>query len=465
MDTALSTEKSDVYSFGIVILEVISRKKDTHADDFSLLKSFLEVHKQGKKATNLFDTEISVAGDLELLDCLAEIAVECLNLDVNQRPSMTDVAERLLILSRSHGLHARHTVDKTRRADYSFVTGISSSLAEQDTNLHGTTISSSVSTGLYKFNNLDIFNRKGRRKFDRNVTHTLQKSHFIKIFKKEEIREIIRSSTSIEKGAFSEVYKGVADDALVAVKKMLDSNALKSKRLEDKVIIQSQIIHKNIVRLIGYCLEMDSPVLVYEFLSSGTLHDILHSGSMVPLNLDVRLSMVAESAQGLAYLHSHTHCRILHGDVRPANILLDDNFMPKITIVDASPMEEPEYIQTIRVDLAYMDPVYLQTGILTEESDVYSFGIVILEVISRKFPANNGSLVRSFLGIHKKGKKATELFDKEIAVSGNWEILDCLAEIAVQCLSPDRDERPTMTDVAERLVTLQRYRRSQVVRQ
>jgi hypothetical protein len=105
-----------------------------------------------------------------------------------------------------------------------------------------------------------------------------------------------------------------------------------------------------------------------------------------------------------------------------------------------------------------MDPVYLQTGRLTEKSDVYSFGVVILEVISRKKAthSDNNSLVTSFIECHRKGEKATELFDKEIAAGGDLEILDTLAGIAVHCLNFDVDQRPSMTDVVARLLTLNR---------
>jgi hypothetical protein len=101
LQTGRLTEKSNVYSFGVVILEVISRKKATHKDNNSLMASFLECHKEGKKGTELFDQEIVAAEDLELLDAMARIAVDCLNIDVDQRPSMTDVVARLVALNTS----------------------------------------------------------------------------------------------------------------------------------------------------------------------------------------------------------------------------------------------------------------------------------------------------------------------------------------------------------------------------
>jgi serine/threonine protein kinase len=281
----------------------------------------------------------------------------------------------------------------------------------------------------------------------------------------EELKPILRDSNLIGKGDFTEVYKGVLDDAPIVVKKPISGNGIDSRILEKEVIIQSQLVHKNIVSFIGYCVEMDKPMLVYEFIDRGSLDDMLHRVDKEPLNLDVRLTVVAESAQGLAYLHC---AKIRHGNVKPANILLCENFMPKISgfFISRLVQRNDEYTAHMFGSLIYTDPVYIQTYLLTQKSDVYSFGVVILEVISRKKASTHSdykSLVRSFLEGYEKGKNATELFDKEIAVTTeDLKILDSLAKIAVDCLNLDVDQRPMMADIAERLVTLQRYHRSQV---
>ncbi|KAF6987279.1 hypothetical protein CFC21_004936 [Triticum aestivum] len=206
-------------------------------------------------------------------------------------------------------------------------------------------------------------------------------------------------------------------------------------------------------------------MLVYEFLPKGNLDGILHNNNKAAtLNLDVRLSIAASAADGLAYMHSQTSTKILHGDVKPANILLDDNFMPKISDFGISRLiaRDKQHTDAIIGDKSYMDPVYKATGLLTEKSDVYSFGVVILELISRKRAtySNNHSLVRSFLEAHKEGRRATNLFDEEIAATSKLELLDSLARIAVECLNPDVDQRPSMIEVAERLLLLNRSHRT-----
>ncbi|KAG2640445.1 hypothetical protein PVAP13_2KG098000 [Panicum virgatum] len=305
--------------------------------------------------------------------------------------------------------------------------------------------------------------KKMREFYENNGGPILEKTKIIKLFKKKELKKILKRKNLItEKGCHGEVYKGLLDNKQVVVKKPKSSGAQENKeQFVNEVIIQSQVIHKNIVRLIGCCLEVDIPMLVYEFVPRGSLEDILHGNNkVVPLNIDARLSIAAQSADGLAYMHSKTNNKIIHGDIKPANILLDDNFMPKISNLgvlrlNARVKEGPENAID---DWSYMDPKYMQTGHLTEKNDVYSFGVVILELISRKKAtySKDNSLARSFLDADK-GKRVADLFDNEIAQTNNLELLRSLAKIAMECFSLDMDQRPSMIDVAERLLKLNQY--------
>ncbi|KAF7099205.1 hypothetical protein CFC21_100868 [Triticum aestivum] len=305
--------------------------------------------------------------------------------------------------------------------------------------------------------------RKMRQLYMKNGGPALEKANNIKIYTREELKPILKCANFIGKGCFGEVYKGYLDNQLVAVKKPVTDSVAHNEQFANEVIIQSQVIHKNIVRLIGCCLEVDIPMLVYEFLSKGSLDDTLHSNNKVPLDLDVRLNIAAESAEGLAYMHSKTGKRILHGDVKPANILLDDDYVPKISDFGISRMiaRDKEHTTSVIGDRTYMDPVYLQTGLLTEKSDVYSFGVLLLELVSRRKAtySDHNSLVRNFVEAHKKDEMPIELFDKELVEPGDLELLGSLARVAVECLNLDVDERPAMTDVAERLLMLKRSRK------
>nr|XP_045086272.1 wall-associated receptor kinase 2 [Aegilops tauschii subsp. strangulata] len=305
--------------------------------------------------------------------------------------------------------------------------------------------------------------QRARDFYRKNGGLTLEKARTIKIYTRGNLKPVLKSTNVIGKGGFGEVYKGVVDGVIVAVKKPNGRSVLEKEQFPNEVTILSQVSHKNIVRLLGCCLEVDNPMLVYEFISKGSLEDNLHrADNKELLDLDVRLSILEDSAHGLAYMHSQTHNTILHGDVKPANILLDENFSPKIADFGISRLiaQGKDHTRNIIGDMSYMDPVYLQTGRLTDKSDVYSFGVVILELISRKRAthSDNNSLVRSFLECHQTGESMTELFDKEIATTGDLELLNKLVQIAVECLNLEADQRPSMTDVAGRLVMLHRSR-------
>ncbi|KAF8735402.1 hypothetical protein HU200_014488 [Digitaria exilis] len=278
----------------------------------------------------------------------------------------------------------------------------------------------------------------------------------IKLFKKEELEPILKTSNRIGQGGFGDVYMGYLSDEIraVAVKKA-KSDVKLVDQFANEVIIQSRVLHKNIVNLIGCCLEVDVPILVYEYVSNGSLDNILHDSNRVSLDLDLCLKIAAQSARGLAYMHSEITTPILHGDVKPANILLDENFVPMISDFGTSRMItiEDHYTSTIIGNWGYMDPEYAQTGLYTSKSDVYSFGVVLLELITRKkvLDPDISNLLGNFYDPYTTKKGVVELVDPEILAQGTIEMFHSLAEIIVQCLNLDVDLRPKMADVAERL--------------
>lgn len=268
------------------------------------------------------------------------------------------------------------------------------------------------------------------------------------------------------------VYKGILrDNRVVAIKRSKIMNMVRKDEFVQEMIILSQINHRNIVRLLGCCLEVEVPMLVYEFIPNGTLFDLIHGTYERPsISLDTCLRIGQESAEALAYLHSSASPPIVHGDVKSPNILLGDNYTAKVTDFGASrmlPKDEIQFMTMVQGTLGYLDPEYLQERRLTEKSDVYSFGVVLLELITRKTAIYSDgteekkSLASSFL-LALKENRLQSILDTNI-MGAKMELLQEVAHLTNCCLSLKGEERPFMTEVAEKLRSIRSNWREQLI--
>ncbi|OEL20511.1 Wall-associated receptor kinase-like 20 [Dichanthelium oligosanthes] len=265
-------------------------------------------------------------------------------------------------------------------------------------------------------------------------------------------------------GGYGEVYRGVlGDGTVVAVKCAKLGNTKSTDQVLNEVRVLSQVNHRSLVRLLGCCVDLEQPLMVYEFIPNGTLADHLYGAmSRPPLPWRQRLAIARQTAEGIAYLHFAAAPPIYHRDIKSSNILLDERLDGKVADFGLSRLAEPglSHVSTCaQGTLGYLDPEYYRNYQLTDKSDVYSFGVVLLELLTSKRAIDFGRGADDVnLAVHvQRAADEERLMDvvdlamKEAATQLELDTMKALGFLALGCLEERRQNRPSMKEVAEEI--------------
>ncbi|KAI5060574.1 hypothetical protein GOP47_0024994 [Adiantum capillus-veneris] len=273
--------------------------------------------------------------------------------------------------------------------------------------------------------------------------------------------------TKLGQGGFGPVYKGCLQDGrFVAIKVASNAADQGTKEFVNEVDLLSRIHHKNLVGLLGFCNEQKL-VLVYEFMSSGSLFDCLHDPYAMasPLPWRTRLRIMVDAAQGFDYLHNGCNPRIIHRDIKSSNILLNDKMEAKISDFGIS----RDYIRsetgapptTLMGSMGYMDPEYMSSMKLTEKVDVYSFGVLLFEVVSGQTaifkdnfhqPTNIVEWARASINRGVIDDIVDLSLHGQFDVQSVWKV----ADVALACVDIPSSKRPKMSEVYNELREVER---------
>ncbi|KAK3008432.1 hypothetical protein RJ639_014775 [Escallonia herrerae] len=301
------------------------------------------------------------------------------------------------------------------------------------------------------------------------------------IFTYEEMRlatRQFRPDQVLGEGGFGIVYKGVIDENVrvgykktpVAIKE-LDREGLQGDReWLAEVNYLGQLRHQNLVKLIGYCCENDHRLLVYEYMASGSLEKHLFRRVCDTLTWSRRMKIALDAAKGLAFLHG-AESSIIYRDFKTSNILLDADFNAKLSdfgLAKNGPMGDQTHVSTrVMGTYGYAAPEYVMTGHLTARSDIYGFGVVLLEMLigrramDKSRPSREHNLVEWARPLLKHSKKVLRIFDPRMEGQYSSRTATKVANLAYQCLSQNPKGRPLMSQVVEILESLQTHESSQ----
>ncbi|CAL4959070.1 unnamed protein product [Urochloa decumbens] len=268
-------------------------------------------------------------------------------------------------------------------------------------------------------------------------------------------------SDKLGEGGFGSVFKGTMpgpEPTVIAVKR-LKGRGHADKQFRAEVQTLGVVKHTNLVRLLGFCVKGDMRLLVYEYMPNGSLDSHLFSERSSLLNWDLRYRIALGIAKGLAYLHEACEDCIIHFDIKPENILLDEEFCAKISDFGMAKLLGREFnsaLTTMRGTMGYLAPEWISGQPITKKADVYSFGIVLLEIVSgrrttKRLKFGSHRYFPLYAAAQVNERNVLCLLDSRLEGNANVKELDIACRVACWCIQDDEDDRPSIGQVVRML--------------
>lgn len=308
---------------------------------------------------------------------------------------------------------------------------------------------------------------RSRAEEDLDINREISSFESVKLYSYKELQDAtgnFSSENKIGEGGFGSVYKGMLKDDNLAAIKVLSAQSIQGTReFLTEIMVISGIEHVNLVKLYGCCTERDHRIVVYSYLENNSLAQTLLGGRYSPVQFGwkTRAKICVGVAEGLEFLHEKVQPRIVHRDIKASNILLDKAFTPKISDFGLAKIF-PDYLTHISTRVAgtwgYLAPEYAVLGKLTRKADIYSFGVLLIEIVcgrcntNRRLPAEDQNLLEVAWRLYGKGK-LVDLVDTSLEVEGEFNATEACRylKIGLLCTQDFPKDRPTMSTVAKML--------------
>ncbi|CAM0878530.1 unnamed protein product [Alopecurus aequalis] len=419
--------KFDIYSMGVAIIELMTGSRPGSDDVYSNKFANLVRERWRERLQKTVNGRSLETYYQQVTKCL-EIAMQCVEYDRHKRPSIGEIVNRL------------NEPESTLRSKGSITSRLSSGHSEANRSTHSNKYFSAMEPRAMTLKELN------------RMTDGFSEERLL------------------GKGGYGRVYKGVLDNGeVIAVKKLYSNPGLHEENFMSEVWNLMRVQHLNIIRLVGYCSETQDSVVEYrgrlvvaiveeralclEYMEGGSLEEILFDESC-GLDWDKRSKIIEGVCQGLQHLHTGSKDPIYHMDLKPSNILLDKDQIPKIGDFGLSrllPSTGTFATKTFPGTLAYMPPEYVNSGQISSKFDVFSLGVIMIQVIAGRegyykcTDMNSQEFIHHVTKNWRKRLQSSKMLPKDLL-----EIQNC-TKLALRCIESNRANRPTVTEIVEEL--------------